>query len=103
MKAIVNFRTLPNGSYSWIKKGQRRGYYRVLIVRDENGSKHANSTNVISISMECSAGIFGVTQRSAYYVGGDFIRCQEWADVWNANAAHEARQLATATDDGMPA
>lgn len=97
MKAIVHFRTLANGTFKYMA-GLRRGYYRVIIVRDENGSTHANSHNVISIPMECSPGILGVTERSRYYLGGDLERCQEYARTWNeANSVTSVVRTETVT------
>ena len=37
--AIVDFRTMARGAYKWIKIGQNRGYWRVLVMRDPAGSR----------------------------------------------------------------
>lgn len=68
LTAIVNFRTLAKGSYRWMR-GLTRGYYRILLVRDLNGSTHANSRNVVEIVREGRSGLLGVTERSGYWLG----------------------------------
>lgn len=100
MKAIVDFRTLANGSYKYMR-GLRRGYVRVIVVRDEKGSMSCASNNVQGVLVEFSPGIDGVTERSRYYLGGDYARAQEIADAWNAEHALSVRQQMTASDDGM--
>lgn len=65
---IRNFRTLPNGTYRWMR-GLRRGYWRTLRVWDPAGPLTVNSHNVVSQRRESPNGILGVTPRSAYYIG----------------------------------
>ena len=72
MRAIVNFRTMKSGGYKWIKRGQARGYWRVLIVKDPDGPKKVNSLNVVRVEYQSPAGIRGVTERSNYYI--DYFR-----------------------------
>lgn len=83
MKAIVNFRTLPNGSYKWMN-GKRRGYWRVLIVRDETGCLRARSKNVTQILYEGRHGIENVTRRSAYYIGDTLEYAADIANRYNS-------------------
>lgn len=83
MIAIVNFRTLANGSYKWIKRGQRRGYWRVLMVRDVAGSTMVTSRNVLSVAYISREGIDGVTERSAYCLDGARQTAEALADKMN--------------------
>lgn len=76
--AIVNFRTLANGSYKYMA-GKRRGYWRVLVVRDINGPLMSTSRNVISIPYESCPGIDGVTERSSYHLGASLAHCRALA------------------------
>ena len=68
--AIVNFRTLPNGSFKYMR-GLRRGYWRLLVVRDATGPTAVHSHNVVRVVSEGRPGILGVTEKSAYYIEGD--------------------------------
>jgi hypothetical protein len=67
MFAIVNFRTMANGSYKYMA-GKRRGYWRTLLVRDLTGPTCIHSRNVVSVLYSSPAGIDGVTERSAYCI-----------------------------------
>ena len=98
MKAIVNFRSLPNGAFRYMK-GLRRGYYRVLIVKDENGSKHYNSHNVVKVLREFGEGLLGTTERSAYYI--DDSAAEALADWWNNEQRLLQREQMALVDDGM--
>lgn len=80
--AIVNFRTSPNGSY-WLKPGQRRGWWRVLLVADPAGCTAVHSHNVECVLHEGYAGIDGVTERSAYYLGKSRAACVKLAQNYN--------------------
>jgi hypothetical protein len=82
MKAIVNFRTKPNGAFKWMR-GLVRGYWRVLIVEDEHGSTDRNSHNVYSVLWEGRDGLCGVTSASKYDIHGDLLHALELADRWN--------------------
>lgn len=66
--AVVDFRTLANGSYKYMSGGKRRGYWRVLELRDVNGSRQVHSHNVIAVLYSGATGIDGVTERSAYCI-----------------------------------
>ena len=81
--AIVNFRTLANGSYKYMR-GLRRGYWRLLIVRDAAGPTAVHSHNVVRIAAEGAEGILGVTEKSAYYIDGDRERLEQMAARINA-------------------
>lgn len=65
--AVVHFRTVPNGAYRYMK-GLRRGFWRVLIVKDAKGAMHLNSPNVVGVHWEGREGIDGVTERSRYAI-----------------------------------
>lgn len=62
--AVVNFRVMPNGAYSYMR-GLRRGYYRMQVLRDRSGPTSVNSRNVAS-QIASGEGIEGVTERSKY-------------------------------------
>ena len=97
--AIVNFRTLPNGSYKWVKRGQRRGYWRVLIVTDPTGPTNVNARNVEAVIWQSDEGIDGMTERSAYCLDTAYAAAKTIARRWNANrlganiAAEALRQV----------
>ena len=84
MTAIVHFRVMAHGGYRWIKRGQSRGYWRVLVVRDPNGRLAINARNVIDVLYIGRAGIDGVTQRSQYYIGDSRNHARQVAADWNA-------------------
>lgn len=63
--AVVDFRTLPNGAYRYMND-MRRGYWRVLEVRDVDGPYNINSHNVVAVLYQGPEGIDGVTTRSKY-------------------------------------
>ena len=86
--AIVDFRTMVHGAYKWIKSGQNRGYWRVLIVRDPAGSHRANSHNVEGVIYKGPEGINGVTERSAYFIGQSMVHAQYIADKFNKWVFH---------------
>lgn len=88
--AIVNFRTMANGGYKWIKRGQRRGYWRVLIVADPAGCLRVNCHNVLSVPYEGPAGIDGMTPRSAYCIDGSAREAKELAACLNREALARA-------------
>jgi len=81
--AIVNFRTIPNGTFSYLRNGQRRGFWRVLVVKDVNGPLIKTSRNVVAVPFESHAGIDGVTARSAYCLDGAYLRALEVAEAIN--------------------
>lgn len=81
---IANFRTLANGSYKWIKPGQRRGYWRLLEVIDPAGSINCRSHNVIRVVAQGRPGIDGVTDRSTYWIDCDRKRFEARASQRNA-------------------
>lgn len=63
-KYIVSFRTIPAGSYKWLK-GARRGYYQLLAV--EPGCKGADLRyRGVTLVRRTEDGIEGVTARSRY-------------------------------------
>ena len=80
--AVVDFRTFPNGAYRWMS-GMRRGYWRVLELRDANGSRNIDSHNVISVLYAGHPGIDGVTARSKYHIGASLCACQRIAADYN--------------------
>lgn len=86
--AIVDFRTMARGAYKWIKSGQNRGYWRVLVVRDPAGSRRVNSHNVESVIYEGPEGIDGTTERSAYFIGHSMVHAQDIADKFNKGVFH---------------
>lgn len=98
---ICNFRTLANGSYNWIKRGQRRGYWRLLEVIDSAGSLNCNSHNVIRIVAQGQPGIDGVTKRSAYWIDPDRDRFNARAARLNAEALARGLIRAYAPDVGL--
>lgn len=79
--AVVNFRTLANGSYKYMN-GLRRGYWRVLVVKDETGPKRIDSPNVVRV-YTTGEGIEGVTERSAYCINAQRELCAHIADAYN--------------------
>lgn len=81
--AVVDFRTLANGSYKYMA-GKRRGYWRVLIVKNANGHRTLCSTNVVGVHFKSRPGIDGVTPRSAYYIGDCEDYCESLAAEYNA-------------------
>lgn len=86
--AIVDFRTMAHGAYKWVKIGQTRGYWRVLVVRDPAGSRRVNSHNVEGVIYEGPEGINGVTERSAYFLGQSMVHAQDIADKFNKGQFH---------------
>lgn len=82
--AVVDFRTLPNGSYKFMKSGMRRGYWRVLELRDEHGSRNIDSHNVISVLYSGPNGIDGVTSRSVYCIDRSEREARAIAERFNA-------------------
>jgi hypothetical protein len=102
MIAVVNFRTIANGSYSWIKKGQRRGYWRVLVLKDINGSTSRSSRNVVEVLYAGPEGIDGVTSRSAYCIDDSRTEAHQVAMQWNTSHAAAVLEATRASDDGMP-
>jgi len=81
MEAIVNFRTEANGSFRFMR-GLTRGYWRMLVVKDPEGSTSVSSNNVVSQSVTHS-GLRGVTKRSAYWIGDNLAHCEDLADAYN--------------------
>jgi hypothetical protein len=80
---VVNFRTMPNGSYRYMR-GLRRGWYRLLDVQDPRKSTAVTSRNVISVLAESREGIEGVMPRSHYYIGDVYERFAARAAAINA-------------------
>lgn len=87
MQAVVNFRTMQNGSYKYIRRGQCRGYWRVLVVKNPAGPLKIGTHNVVKVLYQGHPGILGVTEKSAYYLGGDLAQCERVAEEWNAETA----------------
>lgn len=88
--AVVHFRTEPNGSFRWMR-GKKRGYWRVLLVRDVRGSKNRRSKNVIEEVYRGRSGIRGVTERSSYWIGDDRTRAHQLAEKLNAETAAQEK------------
>lgn len=82
--AVVDFRTLADGGYKYVKRGQRRGYWRVLELRDAGGPTCIHSHNVIAVLWEGIRGIRGVTDRSRYYLGTSRAKAKMFAENFNA-------------------
>lgn len=82
--AIVNFRTMANGSYRYMR-GKRRGYWRVLIVKNINGPTTLSSHNVIGEHWVGREGIDGVSDRSNYCLNSSYDRAIQVADEFNAS------------------
>ena len=83
---LVNFRTLANGSYKWLRPGQRRGYWRILEVIDPAGSTNCRSHNVVRVVAQGHPGIDGVTDRSGYWIDPDRDRFEDRAAKMNGEA-----------------
>ncbi len=81
-KAVVHFRVRSNGTYKHLNH-KRRGYYRVLVVRDVGGSFNKNSHNVVKILYEGRCGIEGVSKRSRYYLGDEMEKAVFIAQEYN--------------------
>ena len=90
--AIVNFRTLPNGSYKWMKN-LTRGWWRVSIVHDETGSLSNRSNNVIRTIYDGPDGLHGVTPRLRYYIGDSAAEARIIADKFNKEHLNECQTL----------
>jgi len=84
MNAIVHFRVMARGGYKWLKPGQSRGYWRVLVVRDVSGCIAVSARNVLDVLYTGPEGIDGVTDRSAYYLGHSRVKALQIAADWNA-------------------
>lgn len=80
--AVTDFRTLPNGSYRYMRD-LTRGYWRVLELRDVDGPRNVNSHNVISVIWEGHKGIDGTTERSKYYLGNSYAKAKMFASRFN--------------------
>ena len=66
-RAVVHWRTLPNGAFrQGMREAGPRGYWRVIVVRDPEGSMSRRSQNVRIILWEGRDGLRGVTHRSRY-------------------------------------
>ena len=85
-QATVSFRTMQNGAYEYIKPGQRRGYWRVL-VGPVGMHARSNARGLISESVTDS-GIDGVTPRSGYYLGREHACCKQVSDTYNQLIAY---------------
>lgn len=83
----VSFRVEPNGGYHWMSKGLTRGYWRIQVLANVNGSTNISSRNVIS-QRGTHEGIRGVTSRSRYYIGD--IAERLIAEAAAENAARDA-------------
>lgn len=80
--AVVHFRTRQFGAIRWTR-GLRRGHWRVLVVRDPQGSLSIRSRNVLRVLFTGADGLDGVTSRSRYDISGDRVRAYEIADQFN--------------------
>lgn len=83
--AIVNFRTMANGSYRYMG-GRRRGYWRLMLVADPDGPTCIHSRNVLQVIAQSPEGIDGVTSKSRYYLGDYRNALLDRADEINAAA-----------------
>lgn len=86
-RAIVHHVSMANGAYTWMR-GHVRGYWRLSIVRDVNGSLRRNSRNVVAIVASTSEGLTGVTSRSAYYLGDQLGQLEARAKEINKGATN---------------
>lgn len=84
--AVVHFRTMCNGAYRFMA-GKRRGWYRVLVVKDRKGSYNITSRNVIDQLYCGPRGILGVTEKSAYYLGDSHVTAEKIAAEYNAKVS----------------
>jgi hypothetical protein len=81
--ALVSFRTKQNGAYKYVRKGCRRGYWRVQLLADINGCRRINCSNVLQ-QIAGRDGIDGVTKHSAYNIDSERMRMQAIAEAANA-------------------
>ena len=65
--AILHFRTMQNGAFKFMK-GNRRGFWRALVVANPAGSLAINSKNVLDVLYAGPVGIDGVTDKSTYNI-----------------------------------
>jgi hypothetical protein len=87
-EAVVDFRTVGRGAYKWIKRGQNRGYWRVLLVQDPLGSYRRNSRNVLEVLWIGPEGIDGVTSRSRYDISDSCEEATRIAEQFNLENNH---------------
>ena len=80
--AVVHFRTMCNGAYRYMA-GKRRGYYRVLVVRERARSYNISTHNVLDVLYIGPEGIDGVTEKSAYYLGASRAMAERIAQDYN--------------------
>ena len=81
--AVVHFRTLPNGSFEYMR-GLRRGYWRVLVVKDPMGCLSVSSHNVVEVLWTGESGIQGVGPRSRYYIRPSYDSACRVAEHYNS-------------------
>lgn len=81
--AIVHFRSIANGGYRWIKRSQRRGYWRTLVVKDAEGSINVNAGNVVAVLFKGREGIKGASDKSRYCIDGDRQYAEQVAREFN--------------------
>ena len=78
---IVSFRTLPNGSFKYMK-GLTRGYYQLLEREPGVKGKDLRYKGVRRIA-KSPEGIDGVSERSSYYIGDNYRWMKAEADRLN--------------------
>lgn len=69
MEYVLTFRTLPNGSFRWMR-GLSRGYWQLLAVPE--GSCPDMRGRGVRLIARSDEGIEGVTPRSGYYLGEQY-------------------------------
>jgi hypothetical protein len=83
--AVVNFRTMQNGAFKYMRRGMTRGYWRVLLVNDPKGCLKVGSKNVLEVLYSGPEGISGVTERSSYYIKGSHDKAILVCNEYNAS------------------
>lgn len=85
--AVVHYVVRQNGSFNWLRNGQKRVIVRVSVVQDPDGSLRCNSNNVLEILYESGDRITGTTDRSAYWPGRSLANARKVAAEYNASRA----------------
>ena len=80
--AIVHFRRLTEGS-RYYRPGCRRGWWRVLVVKDRRGSYAITAKNVTAVLYNGPEGLDGVTEKSQYYIGDSHEEATAIARAYN--------------------
>ena len=84
--ARVGFRSMPNGGYKWLKPGCRRGWWRVMVYRGEPPTRDDVRAVGFVGAIDTPSGIDGVTDKSGYYIGDNYLLCTCIADAINDGA-----------------